>query len=605
MATLAEVVKRQRQGGQGALGALTSAIGQKTLEAIDPRRMLNQKGLLTALFPSLKPYQAKGAAERISKSSADLSSATTPMLQEMNVKLDIVGDNTRLTAKNTMMLPSMARDMNVMRQNVIKLVKLQGGKASTRADNFFLRAFERERATESELQAAKARRLTSTTPTPEKKDSGGLGILGMLGGILSIGSVIGGLSKAVTSIPNLILKGLTTLPDLIISTLTKLPKILLEGLSPVVKILKSVGSGLVAAITKAVGLIMSVPGLAALGIGGVATLLGWLMTNEKTQYGTEVEGATPEDSTYTPISENAKGLSEVLDERAKGNVPKMNTTDDSLGAYLYDLNKRNQTDPGYIPQNATPSPAMQTSPTPATPTGSTSPKQIPSVSSTELGGINYSSYAQTIGQRESGGDYKAVNSLGYLGKYQFGAMALEDMGLVKKGVGRKGQKALEDPSNWTIEGGKEAFLNNPSLQEQTMVRYTKQNFRSLKNLGVINDSSSADKIAGYLSSAHLVGPGGAAAMFRGEDRSDAYGTKASSYFQLGSASQLSTPPSTQGSQIATVSSEIADMKSVQAQPNVVVNAPTMNNNVRNGGQQQMPPADVYNRDFLDLVLYKT
>ena len=151
MATLAEVVKRQRQGGRGVIGSLTSAIGQKTLEAIDPRRMLNQKGLLTSLFPSLKAYQAKGSAERMSRASDDLSSSTAPMLQEMNMKLDIVGDNTRLTAKNTMMMPSMARDMNVMRQNVIKLVKLQGGKASTRADGFFLRSFERERATESEL----------------------------------------------------------------------------------------------------------------------------------------------------------------------------------------------------------------------------------------------------------------------------------------------------------------------------------------------------------------------------------------------------------------------------------------------------------------------
>ena len=96
MATLAEVVRRQRQGGRGALGALTSAIGQKTLEAIDPRRMLNQRGLLTSLFPSLRAFQARGASDRISRASTDLSSATAPMLQEVSVKLDIVGTNTKI-----------------------------------------------------------------------------------------------------------------------------------------------------------------------------------------------------------------------------------------------------------------------------------------------------------------------------------------------------------------------------------------------------------------------------------------------------------------------------------------------------------------------------
>lgn len=591
MATLAEVVKRQRQGGQGALGALTSAIGQKTLEAIDPRRMLNQKGLLTALFPSLKPFQAKGAAERVSKASADLSSSTTPMLQEMNVKLDIVGDNTRLTAKNTMMLPSMARDMNVMRQNVIKLVKLQGGKASTRADNFFLRAFERERATEAELQAAKARRLTSTTPTPEKKDSSGLGILGMLG----MSGIIGGLAKAITSIPDLILKGLSSIPKLIIEGLMK-------GLSSIPKLIKSSLSGLTGLfkiIRLVSGFLVSGPVLAVVSALAALLGLGHLLTSDKTQYGdTEKSGST--------MDMEMNGSSDASAPIPSGGHHDT-ANEEALARVRAKQREESATDPGYIPSNATPSPAMQTAPTVAPPPtqDSNSPRLIPSVPPEELGGINYSSYAQTVGQRESNGDYKAVNTLGFLGKYQFGAAALEDMGLIKKGASRGGNKVLNDPSNWTIAGGKEAFLNNAELQEQTMANYTKQNFRSLKRLGVINEETTPEKIAGYLASAHLVGPGGAAALSRGEIRKDAYGTSAQSYFKLGSASQgdIQPAPATSGARVASATEAISDSRATQMQQPVVISAPTTNvSQAQGGGQLSGIMADTLDKELASLLV---
>jgi len=620
MATLAEVVRRQRQGGRGALGALTSAIGQKTLEAIDPRRMLNQRGLLTSLFPSLKAFQARGASDRISRASTDLSSATSPMLQEMNMKLDqvsmkldIVGDNTRLTAKNTMTLPSMARDMNVMRQNVIKLVKLQGGKASTRADSFFLRAFERERATESELQAARERRkiagASAQAPTAEKKD-GGMGMLGMLGGALGLSSIIGTLSKTISSIPSLILQGLSSIPNLISAGLSGLTSLLAGGLkigfdlakgaaSVVGSGLKSAGASILNIVRAAAGFLMSGPGLAILGVGGVAALLGYLLTNEKTKYGdTEKSGSTMDmemdgdSDASAPIPSG--GHHDTANEEALARVRAKQRAESA-------------TDPGYIPPNATPSPAMQTAPTAATtPTpDSTSPRLIPSVPPEELGGINYSSYAQTVGQRESGGDYKAVNTLGFLGKYQFGAAALEDMGLIKKGASKGGNKVLNDPSNWTIEGGKEAFLNNAALQEQTMANYTKQNFRSLKRLGVINEETPPEKIAGYLASAHLVGPGGAAAMSRGEVRKDAYGTSAQSYFKLGSASQgdIQPAPSTSGAQVAAATSAVSDSQATQMQQPVVLNAPTTNvSQGQGGGQVSGFMADTMDKELASLLV---
>jgi hypothetical protein len=600
MATLADLVKRQRRTGASASGALLTAVGQKTLAAIDPRKMFNQTGLLTALFPSLKAYKPDGQKSRVDSASKELSGSTTPLLEQMVMKLDAVDLTMRLVAKNTMTMPAMSRDMNIMRQNVVKLVKLQGGKASTKADGFFLRAFERERATEAELQAAKERRVTgkaSAVTTIKEKASSipGLGMLtglataiyavgkNLVSGISSLAEILGPLLKSGLSLlldfgkgaANLAIKGGGTLFDLA----KKIP------FSKIIRGLLSFISG--------------AGGMALLSVGSAAAALAYLLTHEKTEYGGDgsdtlgSEMGLPPPPESTPIPKAP--MSDELQQRIASRENMRKSDDPAVRAAAESLDK---TDPLPKPSST----STSTSPTPASSASSTSPKLVPSLPSAELGGVNYSSYAQTVGERESNGNYKAVNSLGYLGKYQFGAMALEDMGLVKKGVGAKGQKALDDPSNWTIDGGKEAFLNNPSLQEQTMLRYTKMNFERLKKLGVINDSTTAEKIAGFLASAHLVGPGGAAAMSRGEMRKDAYGTSAESYFKLGSASQnnIGPVPSSSGSQIALASSTVSDARQQMSTQPVVINAPTTNVQQQSKSQNQQPQPNLPNTIDEDL-----
>ena len=51
--------------------------------------------------------------------------------------------------------------------------------------------------------------------------------------------------------------------------------------------------------------------------------------------------------------------------------------------------------------------------------------------------------------RESSGDYSIRNKLGYVGGYQFGAMALEDLGQLQKGSSKKGNKAMLDSNKCT------------------------------------------------------------------------------------------------------------------------------------------------------------
>ena len=126
----------------------------------------------------------------------------------------------KIIAKNSMALPGMARDMNVLRQNVQKLVKLRAGpqkkgsKAyATGADAFFLREDERERALEAQRQKIEGK---PTVEAPGKEKEGGF-----LESIMSLFS--GGFTNAIKTIfsPKSLMKVFSKvfLPIAIIGTL--------------------------------------------------------------------------------------------------------------------------------------------------------------------------------------------------------------------------------------------------------------------------------------------------------------------------------------------------------------------------------------------------
>ena len=152
-------------------------------------------------------------------------------------------------------------------------------------------------------------------------------------------------------------------------------------------------------------------------------------------------------------------------------------------------------------------------------------------------------FAQT-GYTESAGKYNIENTLGYQGKYQMGRSALIDLGYVKPGTPQT-PDAVNNPNNWTGKNGitsAAAFRANPQVQEQAMYDYTKQNYASLQRLGVINDSTPNDEIAGYLSASHLSGPGNVKTWVNsGTDFQDSYGTTITSYFNQGRYSQTQVP----------------------------------------------------------------
>jgi len=189
MSRLADIYKSEKNSG----GGLGSTLGKAALEKIDPRKMFNQQGLMAAMLPSLfKAYRA------LPKSNTMSSRLTAPSLNTgaLESQMDDIAINTRLTAKNTMVLPMMARDSNLTKLNIMKLVKLQGGQVSKKFDMFWKDSATREKEYESKFSKEKAK-------TPKPSSSGGSpAAAGGAGGLKGIGlnflsSLAGGIGKGV------------------------------------------------------------------------------------------------------------------------------------------------------------------------------------------------------------------------------------------------------------------------------------------------------------------------------------------------------------------------------------------------------------------------
>jgi len=120
-----------------------------------------------------------------------------------------------------------------------------------------------------------------------------------------------------------------------------------------------------------------------------------------------------------------------------------------------------------------------------------------------------------IGFFESGNDYKKINTLGYLGKYQFGKSTLKTL---------KYKGSIKD------------FLNSSNIQENLMIKNLNYNKRRLRKTiktysGTIIDGVTITE-SGMLAAAHLSGQGNVKRFFRnGKNPKDAYGSSVTKYLK--------------------------------------------------------------------------
>lgn len=180
MSTLAELVKSRRESGEGIFDSLGKSLRDKIKEKFDPRQFLNQSGLLVALFPQLKKFEAK---KELGKIVPDNLSSSTPLTGAV---LEKISKDTSITAKNSLVLPSIHRDFNVIRQNIGKLVKLEGGTPRLKADTWFKKSKIRETQYETKFDE-KTKIIEKIAAKPVKKPS-------ILKQILTLGGVGLGLS---------------------------------------------------------------------------------------------------------------------------------------------------------------------------------------------------------------------------------------------------------------------------------------------------------------------------------------------------------------------------------------------------------------------------
>jgi len=118
--------------------------------------------------------------------------------------------------------------------------------------------------------------------------------------------------------------------------------------------------------------------------------------------------------------------------------------------------------------------------------------------------------------KESQGKYTVVNTLGYLGKYQFGKTTLHRFKIYNT----------------------QAFLRNPELQEKAFVALCKVNRWILRKdiLRSVGKTINGIKIteSGILAAAHLSGAGNVKKFLRSNGSvrfSDAYGSSIQSYLK--------------------------------------------------------------------------
>jgi Ca2+-binding RTX toxin-like protein len=124
--------------------------------------------------------------------------------------------------------------------------------------------------------------------------------------------------------------------------------------------------------------------------------------------------------------------------------------------------------------------------------------------------MTYQEFLDALGFQESSNIYNKENSLGYIGKYQFGESALIDIGYyVADGTSKN-----DWIGNWTLASGvssKTVFLNNNNAQEAAIIDYMVKQWSYLNSVkqyeGQILNGVKIT-ISGMLAGAHLVGNGG-------------------------------------------------------------------------------------------------
>ena len=184
------IFRQELNSGKGAISSLGTAISQSQKEKRDVRNILPKSGILGAILEKQfgKSYKYAGPkGPSIQSKSATAQAASS-----------------RIMARNSMFLPIIAKDMNIMRQNIQQIARKQGIKPKTKEN------YGKSLTTESNPSVAPSASGSAAKSGMFGGITDTLGSIG--GGVLGLGgAIISGLLGAIGSIGGTFLSGLTAM----------------------------------------------------------------------------------------------------------------------------------------------------------------------------------------------------------------------------------------------------------------------------------------------------------------------------------------------------------------------------------------------------------
>ena len=127
---------------------------------------------------------------------------------------------------------------------------------------------------------------------------------------------------------------------------------------------------------------------------------------------------------------------------------------------------------------------------------------------------SYVDYLHALGKRESGNNYSIANSLGYLGRFQFGEAALTDCRFYAGDGTRKNDWMGRFRDEAVAQGvsSRSDFLATPKFQDYAILRFNEIQWATIVRIDLpqyIGRTVGGVTItrSGMLGGAHLVGPG--------------------------------------------------------------------------------------------------
>ena len=271
---LAEILRAELKAGKGLAEALSTSYKERAKERSDLRRMFPQYGVLGQVMRSVGGSAYKYGAP---KSVAEKKEQKEKTVANVAVKM---------MARNTSVLPAMARDMNIMKRNMQELVSIWGNRKITRAESGYLKVAGQRRATPQTKQGG--------TPAQSKTNS-------------LLGNVAGGLFGAASFATDLaggLIKGVLS----VLGTGLKLGGGLLLGAASVLGSLFSgvigVGGGLIGGLFR--GLTSAV---SSMGLFGLIALAGAGFLTY--QISKSIKGTLDFDNIYDTIKEKFKSFFDI------------------------------------------------------------------------------------------------------------------------------------------------------------------------------------------------------------------------------------------------------------------------------------------------------